>query len=143
MFPMILLVRKELTNHFQTQAQVQWVYKGHEAAAFQALAPILEFGLEVTLFEMRKWNRLIDNIFGIGMEAICAPGAPRNLYSWNLKQYSASTYVTSFDKMVDFFAKYPRGRKSYLALEFFPNQAMVAVPSDETAWPWRESTGYV
>ncbi|KAH7383958.1 hypothetical protein BKA66DRAFT_463175 [Pyrenochaeta sp. MPI-SDFR-AT-0127] len=127
----------------RTQAQVQWTYKGHEEAARKALAPILNFGLEITLLETRKWTQLISDIFGIGMDAICAPGFPRNLYSWNLKQYSATTYKTSFTKMVDFFANYPRGRNSYLGYEFFPNQAMAAVPLDQTAFPWRDSTGYI
>jgi len=45
--------------------------------------------------------------------------------------------------MVDFFANYPRGRNSYLGFEFFPNQAMAAVDLDETAFAWRDSTGYV
>jgi hypothetical protein len=92
---------------------------------------------------MRKWNHLVDRIFGIGMDTICQAGIPRNLYSWNLKHYTAETYKTSYVKMDDFFAQFPGGRNSVLQFEFFPNQAMAAVPSDETAFPWRETTGYM
>jgi hypothetical protein len=122
---------------------VQWIYKGHEDAALQALAPVLNFGLEVTLLGMRKWNKLIDNIFGVGMDLICQDGIPRNLYSWNMKQYSAATYETSFAKMQNFFTNYPGGRNSVLQFEFFPNQAMAAVPLESTAFPWRDTTGYM
>ncbi|KAJ4304906.1 hypothetical protein N0V90_000434 [Kalmusia sp. IMI 367209] len=127
----------------RTQAQVQWVYKGHEEDALQAMAPILAFGLEATSVEMRKWNKLVDRIFGIGMDSICKAGIPRNLYSWNMKNYSASTYETSFGKMDEFFADYPGGRNSVLQFEFFPNQAMAAISSNETAFPWRDTTGYI
>lgn len=45
--------------------------------------------------------------------------------------------------MQQYFANYPGGRNSALQFELFPNQAMAAVSSNETAFPWRDSTGYM
>ncbi|KAI1660864.1 FAD-binding domain-containing protein [Daldinia decipiens] len=138
----IMLINSNATTN-KTQVQSQWTYKGREDKARAALAPILSLDLEVTRMAIDPWNRLIDNAFGGIMDSICRANITRDLYSWNMKNYSASTYDASFAKMDAYFAKYPGGRNSVLQFEFFPNQAMAAIPSDETAFPWRDSTGYI
>lgn len=122
---------------------MHWAYKGHENEGRAALAPILDLDIEATSIAVVPWNKLIGSAFGGVIDSICRDNITRDLYSWNMKNYSASTYTTSFSKMDDYFAKHPGGRSSVLQFEFFPNQAMAAVPADETAFPWRDTTGYM
>ncbi|KAI6086403.1 FAD-binding domain-containing protein [Hypoxylon rubiginosum] len=138
----IMLVNFNTTTN-QTQVQVHWAYKGHENEGRAALAPILDLDIEATSIAVVPWNKLIGSAFGGVIDSICRDNITRDLYSWNMKNYSASTYTTSFSKMDDYFAKHPGGRSSVLQFEFFPNQAMAAVPADETAFPWRDTTGYI
>ncbi|KAI0879965.1 FAD-binding domain-containing protein [Annulohypoxylon maeteangense] len=127
----------------KTQAQVHWAYKGREDKARAALAPLLNLNLEVTQMKVFPWNKLASATLGGIVDSVCKDNINRDLYSWNFKNYSASTYTASFKKMEKYFAKYPGGRDSILQFEFFPNQAMAAVPADETAFRWRDSTGYI
>ncbi|KAK6957468.1 hypothetical protein Daesc_000254 [Daldinia eschscholtzii] len=138
----IMLINSNSTTN-KTQVQAQWTYKGREDKAREALSPILKLGLDATRMETVPWNKLIDSAFGNIMDAICAANITRDLYSWNMKNYSASTYDASFAKMDKYFADYPGARSSVLQFEFFPNQAMAAVPYDDTAFAWRDTTAYV
>ncbi|KAK8070917.1 hypothetical protein PG997_011120 [Apiospora hydei] len=127
----------------ETQIGANWVYLGPEAEGRKALAPFLALGPSYQSISVVKWNKLIATAGG-GVEAqTCADGLYRDLYSMNIKNYSAATYSASFAKMADFFARYPEARTSILQFEWFPNQAVAAVPLGETAWPWRDATGYV
>jgi hypothetical protein len=123
---------------------VQWVYKGPEDQARALLTPIFDLDLLVTAVDVVKWNVLIGSAFGGNvMDAICAGNITRDLYSWNMKNYSAASYSAAFTKMHEYFTNYPGGRNSVLQYELFPNQAMAAVPAKDTAFPWRDTTGYM
>ncbi|KAK7954815.1 hypothetical protein PG988_015509 [Apiospora saccharicola] len=61
-------------------------------------------------------------------EQICRGGQYRDLHSLNIRNYSAAAYSSAFAKMDRYFRRYPEGRESNLAMEFFPNRAMKAVP---------------
>ncbi|KAH6638607.1 hypothetical protein BKA67DRAFT_542711 [Truncatella angustata] len=126
-----------------TTNKVQFAYIGHEEAGRKAMAPILNLNLTVTRLTVDPWNKLLDNTFGGIIEAICQPNLARDLYSLNIKNYSASTYDATFAKMDRFYARHPDARDAVVQIEFFPNQAMAAVPLDSTAFSWRDSTGYV
>ncbi|RYP45207.1 hypothetical protein DL768_008400 [Monosporascus sp. mg162] len=127
----------------KTQVGANWVYLGPEDEGREALAPILALEPSRSEISVVKWNRLVATAGGGVEQQTCQDNVIRDLYSMNLKNYSASTYEAAFAKMADFFDKYPEGRSSILQFEFFPNQAMAAVPSGETAWPWRDATGYI
>ncbi|ROT38906.1 FAD-binding domain-containing protein [Sodiomyces alkalinus F11] len=137
----MLITSNPVTN--ATQTLVHWVYKGREADALAALAPILALDIEVTAMMSVPWNEMVGAAFGGVVEEICIHNINRDLYSFNLKNYAAETYVESFNKMHDYFMEYPAGRNSVLQFEFFPNQAMEAFPQNYTAFPWRDTTGYI
>jgi hypothetical protein len=119
------------------------VYLGSEEDGRKALAPFLALKPVTSNIAVVTNNRLIATAGGPIAQYICTPKIIRDLYSLNMKNYSASTYHSSFKKFDAFFRKYPDGRTSILQLEFFPNQAMASKPSGETAWPWRDATGYL
>ncbi|KAI5854497.1 hypothetical protein GGS23DRAFT_608303 [Durotheca rogersii] len=127
----------------ETQLSVNWVYLGPEEEGRRALKPFTDLNPPVSSIEVLKYNRIVAETFGGIVESVCQGNIIRDLYSLNLKSYSAASYQESFGKMAEFFEQYPGGRNSILQFEFFPNQAMAAVAQEETAWPWRDATGYI
>ncbi|KAI1456525.1 FAD-binding domain-containing protein [Annulohypoxylon moriforme] len=127
----------------KTQAEVHWTYKGPEDKGRAALKPIFDLNLEATQVKLVPWNKLLSSLFGGNTAIACEAGVTRDIYGLNYKNYSASTNSASFNKMANYFDKYPGGRNGSLLLEFFPNQALKAVPTDATAFEWRDAMGYM
>lgn len=59
------------------------------------------------------------------------------MYSLGIDQIDVPTHISVLNKMVEFYEMTPGGRGSTLEIEFFPTQAVLAVPDAETAYPWR------
>ncbi|CAH0003352.1 unnamed protein product [Clonostachys byssicola] len=125
-----------------TQLISGWTYFGPEDEGLKFLEPILALSTPVSQSQV-PWNRLVATAGGGVDQLICQPNTIRDLYNVNLKNYSAATFQQVFTKMADFYENHPGGRNSIVGIELFPNQAMAAVPLDETAFPWRDATGYI
>ncbi|KAF5544156.1 hypothetical protein FPHYL_11092 [Fusarium phyllophilum] len=138
-----LLLNSFNTTTNQTQLYAHWTYKGTETEARQHLSPILNMNLTATQMRVLPWNRLVENTFAGAAVTVCEPNTNRNLYTLSMKNYSASTWEAVFSKLATFYARYPQARSSSLLYEFFPNQAMAAIPLDETAFPRRDTTAYM
>ena len=90
---------------------------------------------------MVAYNKLTDTAaFGLDVP-ICEPVYIKG-YGANYRNLSSSTYQRVFQKLSDFYADYPDGRDSSVEIEIFAPQAVEAVASDATAYPWRDSRGY-
>ncbi|KAI0102717.1 hypothetical protein GGR51DRAFT_526744 [Nemania sp. FL0031] len=123
------------------QILTNWVYYGPEAEAREALDSILALDPPVIGVNVVPWNKLLATV-GFGIDSmLCAKGIIRNIHSANVRNFSASTWISTFEKMRDFYATYPAARLSVIQMETFPNQAASAVPDDSTAYPWRDATG--
>ncbi|KAI9154974.1 FAD-linked oxidoreductase virF [Paramyrothecium foliicola] len=126
----------------ETQVLAGWTYFGSEKEGRRALAPIIALSPPVAEY-MVQWNLLTASAGGGIDQFVCQGNTVRDLYNLNLKHYSASTYEKTLAKMTRFYEENPGGRNSVVTLELFPNQAMASVASDETAFRWRDATGYV
>ncbi|KAF5589168.1 hypothetical protein FPANT_6383 [Fusarium pseudoanthophilum] len=138
-----LLLNSFNTTTNQTQLFAHWAYKGPEAEARKHLSPILNMNLTATQMRVLPWSRLVENTFAGAAVTVCEPNTNRNLYTLSMKNYSASTWEAVASKLATFYARYPHARSSSLLYEFFPNQAMAAIPLDETAFPRRDTTAYI
>ncbi|KAK4981117.1 hypothetical protein LTR28_005260 [Elasticomyces elasticus] len=131
-------------NLDRTQILSNWVYFGPEDEARKALAPILNAKPSTADFSRVPWNKLLATSgWGQFDASVCQKNVNRDLYATVVRNLSASTYNQAFSKMDKFFADYPNARYSSVEFEIFPNRAMLAVPNDETAYPWRDALGYV
>ncbi|TIC99758.1 FAD-linked oxidoreductase afoF [Colletotrichum higginsianum] len=126
----------------QSQVMTNWIYVGPEADARRVLAPILDLRPPYAVSSNVPANKLINSTFSGFGAAVCQEGVIRDIYSVNVRNYSAATWDKTFEKMARFFEDHPGGRGSALQYELYPNQAMASVSKDATAWPWRETTGY-
>ena len=91
---------------------------------------------------MLAYNTIIPNaLFKLGI-TVCEPVHVKG-YGVNYRNLSSFTYQTVFQRLSDFYAAYPDGRGSSIELEIFAPQAVQEVATDATAYPWRDSRGYV
>ncbi|KAK6218305.1 Type I Iterative PKS [Pestalotiopsis sp. IQ-011] len=127
----------------QTQLMASLVYGGSQEDALKAMAPVLDLGpFDYQNVSTIAWNKLASEaMFQIGA-AICVRGGISDVYGFNLKAFDAPTWSSSLQKMSDFYAANPDARGSVILLESWPNEAVQAVPEDETAYPWRDVTTY-
>ncbi|KAI1338702.1 hypothetical protein F5Y15DRAFT_424979 [Xylariaceae sp. FL0016] len=126
----------------QTQTVANWMYYGTEDEGRKAMKPLFDIGGETTSYYV-TWNKLMNTTSGGLVSQICIPGSIYDIYSANIKTFDAPTYDGCFDKLDAFYQKYPGGRGSAVQFDFYPNQAMKAVASDKTAWPWRDAMGFL
>ncbi|KAF2962798.1 hypothetical protein GQX73_g10776 [Xylaria multiplex] len=128
----------------QTQIVSNWQYFGPRKEALVAIAPMIALGPSVSSIRYLPWPELFyAQQFGMD-GANCAPGLVRNIYTASIRKITSSTWQSSFGKMARFFEGNPSARAlTSFAHETYPNQATVAVPDDETAYPWRDAKGYL
>ncbi|KAF5558959.1 hypothetical protein FMEXI_154 [Fusarium mexicanum] len=138
-----LLLNSFNTTTNQTQLYAHWAYKGTETEARKYLSPVLNMNLTATQMRALPWNRLVENTFAGAAVTVCQPNINRNLYTLSMRNYSASTWEAVSSKLATLYSRYPQARSSSLLYEFFPNQAMAAIPLDETAFPRRDTTAYI
>lgn len=108
------------------------------------MAPAINLNAPVSLVTTVPYNELISTTVGGNFDVLdCARGLQLDLYNLNQNNYTASAYQTAFSTLQKFYADHPGGRSSTIVFENFGNQATKAVPSDETAYPWRDARGYM
>ncbi|KAI0393715.1 Glucooligosaccharide oxidase [Xylariaceae sp. FL0594] len=120
---------------------VNWVYVGSEAAAKPYFAPLLAMNPLSSSISSVPYNNLIKVAAG-GLGVSICEQTKLNGYGANYKTLDSATFQRVFKRMSDFYAAYPDGRGSTIEMEVFAPQAVQAVASDATAYPWRDSKGY-
>ncbi|KAK9425261.1 putative FAD-binding PCMH-type domain-containing protein [Seiridium unicorne] len=121
-----------------------WIYIGPEQKGRDVIAPLIELNPPVSSVQVVAWDQLISTVGGGAIDtALCQKGLVRDFYSANLKSISAATYKASVDKLNQYYQSYAEGRSTAIDIETFPNQAMAAVPYGSTAYPWRDTNGYI
>ncbi|KAI1365579.1 FAD-binding domain-containing protein [Xylaria arbuscula] len=112
------------TNQTNILATVIWA--GTEA---EATLPAIEIPKTVLLGIIQASCNTTNGIYGI--------------HTVNVRQYSACTYSSVFDKFDAYLKQYPESQSSVLIFETFSTKSSLAVPDSETAYPWRDATGNI
>ncbi|KAK2603631.1 hypothetical protein QQS21_004212 [Conoideocrella luteorostrata] len=139
---LILVVSWNTTTN-SVQIGGDWIYFGTETEGRKILAPAFALNISSTVTEVVPWNK-IGSVAGGGFDSIlCQENQPRSLFSLNQKKYSAAGYQAGFEKMAAFLTNNPAARASTLVFELFPNQATAAFGDNSSAWPWRDTKGFI
>ena len=86
---------------------------------------------------MQPWNKLYAALFfGVDSTA-CKDNQYLSAAGQGLKQTDVAAYETFFGDMTNFLRQHKEIAGSFVATRF-PNQAVLAVPDDETAYPYRD-----
>ncbi|KAF2685186.1 FAD-binding domain-containing protein [Lentithecium fluviatile CBS 122367] len=128
----------------QTIVVSNWVYLGPEEEGLKAIEPITKLEPPISVIARVPYNELIKTTVGGNFAILdCARSLTLDNYNLNQNTYNAALYKSTFEKMVKWFDENPGGRSSSVVFENLPNQAVVAAPSDETAFSYRSAKGYV
>lgn len=119
------------------------VYAGPKDEAERVMAPILDLGPSYSLLKELTWNQLSTQTTFLLDGPVCEDGQIYDIYPINLRSFDVPTLADSFQKMAAFWSNHTTARDSVIVLETWPNEATVAVPNNETAYPWRDTTTYV
>ncbi|KAI1465641.1 FAD-binding domain-containing protein [Daldinia caldariorum] len=116
-----------------------WTYFGPETEARNAMKSIYDLNPTITSEVTYGWNKVIQSVSGGSDYYQCQRGSVQDIYTINARNLSTSTYKDSFERLSNFYEETPAGRECLLQMSMYPNQAALAVPDDETAYPWRDT----
>ncbi|KAK6071991.1 FAD binding domain-containing protein [Seiridium cupressi] len=119
-----------------------FVYSGPESDAREVLAPSFAINTAATLTSVVPYNEVPSVILFGMITALTAPRGIYGIYSTNLARFDIGSFNSAYKTFDAFYYKaYPNGQSSAGVLESFSNQAVAAVPTDATAYPWKASKG--
>ncbi|KAH8585692.1 hypothetical protein B0O99DRAFT_646402 [Bisporella sp. PMI_857] len=129
----------------QAQLLTNWVWFGPEQEGRDFISQFIDLGPSlVQNFKYIPWTSIYSvSLAGYGDTALCIDGLYQWGYASNIKSLSGSTFQSTFESLMQWYAENPGARNSATNLEVFPNDALIAVPNDETAYPWRDTTAYL
>ncbi|KAL8988161.1 MAG: hypothetical protein Q9177_002723 [Variospora cf. flavescens] len=125
------------------QIVANWVYIGPREEGLRVMAPVLALNPPITNIQVVPWNKLVSTAAGGADALICPKNVSHNTWWANLRSLPSSTFQASFDELNNFYKQYPEARGTTINAETFPNQAMAAVPDDDSAYPWRDALGHI
>lgn len=114
------------------------LYFGPQEEVMPYLTTIINAHPVRTNISMVPWNELFYSIAFGGNPIDCETNQYINLYTAGMKQNNAATYESVFGQVAEFFEETPTYH-GVLRFERFPQQAVLAVPDGETAYPWRQT----
>ncbi|KAI1275691.1 FAD-binding domain-containing protein [Xylaria sp. FL0933] len=119
------------------------IYAGTESEARKDLSCFFDINPTVAAARMISFTELPSVVVMGIVDASCDTiGGLHSIHTLNIRQFAAETYDSVFDKFDSFLKQYPDSRTSALIFETFSNQAVVRVPNERTAYPWRDAKGY-
>ncbi|KAL8743199.1 MAG: hypothetical protein Q9184_008142, partial [Pyrenodesmia sp. 2 TL-2023] len=135
----------QAANNGTLKAQIvaNWVYIGPREEGLRVMAPVLALNPPVSNIQVVPWNKLVPTAAGGANALLCPKNSSHNTWWANLRSLPSSTFQASFDELNNFYKQYPEARGTTINAETFPNQAMAAVPDDDSAYPWRDAQGHI
>ncbi|KAJ3580058.1 hypothetical protein NPX13_g507 [Xylaria arbuscula] len=130
------------TNQTNILATVFWA--GTEAEAVKGLKPFFDINPVVAANKTLPADEIPKTVLLGIIQASCnTTNGIYGIHTVNVRQYSACTYSSVFDKFDAYLKQYPESQSSVLIFETFSTKSSLAVPDGETAYPWRDATGNI
>ena len=86
---------------------------------------------------MVAWNRISNALYFGAPSTACLENLYLNVAGQGLRQTDVATYESFLADFTNFYRQHPEIRGSFVS-QRFPNQAVLRVPDDETAYPYRD-----
>lgn len=113
------------------------VYIGPQSEGLKLIKPFLDIKPLAQNISVLPWNHLLGAASFGSDQQTCQKGGTHSIYSVGLKQFNIDTFTSIFKELSDFYMTHPAATGSTIGIEYFPNQAVLAVPNEATAYPWR------
>lgn len=114
------------------------MYAGPSVEGEKLLQPFIDLKPTAQRISTVPWNRYLATALFESEPFFCAKGDVHSIYSAGVKNFDVETHISAFNELAQFYSTTPAARESSILIEFFANQAVVAVPSESTAYPWRD-----
>ena len=121
----------------QSSIILNFVYYGPQDEAMPYIQPFLELEPTTINMTMVPWNELYAALFFGADASACEDRQYLNSAGQGLRQTDVATWEVFFGAMTDFLRQYKEITGAFVASRF-PNQAVLAVPDEETAYPYRD-----
>jgi hypothetical protein len=122
------------------------VYVGSKAEAQKYIQPLIDASpIRSSQVEV-PWSQVNAAAF-FGNEPAnytCPTNSPHNVYGGAVNHFDVATFQTfyeNYENLTSSLATQLSGTVYFI--EFFPNQAALAVPGNATAYPWRNITAHL
>ncbi|KFA47134.1 hypothetical protein S40293_10205 [Stachybotrys chartarum IBT 40293] len=117
-----------------------FVYFGPEDDGMAALQPLMDLHPIVTSIHRDvAWDELPATIL-LGSDAqICIPGSIHNTWGAYSRAISGTNMIRAFSDMAQFYRGYPSARGSVIVYRHHGHGPGDDIPSNYTAFPWRDS----
>ncbi|KAI1169934.1 FAD-binding domain-containing protein [Nemania sp. FL0916] len=120
------------------------IWAGSENEALQSLSSFFDLKPVIVASKEVPVNMLPKLVLMGIIEASCqTTNGITSIPSLNVRQFSAQTYLSVFNKFDAFVKQYPDSQSSAFIFETFSNHAPLSVRDSETAYPWRDATGNI
>ncbi|KAJ9254992.1 CAZyme family AA7 [Paecilomyces variotii] len=130
-----LVVRNTTIN--ETVILLNAVYPGPEHEALNLIQPFMDIPYIEKNISLVSWD-MVDSSAGFGLGSMfCVDGQMHDMYSVGVKTLDLQTHLDYFNNLTAFYENYPSASGSAWEIEFFPIQAIEAVPDFLTAYPHR------
>ncbi|SLM38091.1 fad binding domain protein [Lasallia pustulata] len=116
---------------------VNTVYYGSKEEALPYLQPFLNLKTLQVNISMVPWNKLYTAVFFGTDVTSCLSNHHLNSAGQGLKQTDVATFESFFTDFTDFYRQHLEINGAFVATRY-PNQAVLAVPDEETAYPYRD-----
>lgn len=127
----------------QTVLMMSAIYVGPEEEGMPYLQRFIDQSPLRQSVSTIPWSRLIkENRFGVDAMA-CMKGGNHSVMGMNIDKFDPATYVDLVDRFDQFYAQNPALIISLIVFELFPNKVTQNVADDATAYPYRDSLGYL
>ncbi|KAI1379512.1 hypothetical protein F4677DRAFT_409423 [Hypoxylon crocopeplum] len=87
-------------------------------------------------------NLTTGELHEVFSQGVCDKGSRHHVYTVGLRKTDTATLEETLDDMIDFYETHPDYRGS-LAIQRYSNEAMLRVPQNDTAYPWRSINAYL
>lgn len=139
----IFQIREPTSNPEQEIIILNAVYPGPMATFMTLIQPFLDLKPATQVVHTLTWNNLIESA-GFGLDpSVCAKGKPHSGFATGVDTLDAATFIDAFSRYGAMYAKYPETQGSVLEIEYFSTKAVLAVPDNNTAYPWRDINAQV
>ena len=101
------------------------------------LQPFLNLKTLQVNISMVPWNKLYTAVFFGTDVTSCLSNHHLNSAGQGLKQTDVATFESFFTDFTDFYRQHLEINGAFVATRY-PNQAVLAVPDEETAYPYRD-----
>ncbi|KAL9594846.1 MAG: hypothetical protein Q9179_005215 [Wetmoreana sp. 5 TL-2023] len=118
-------------------------YPGPKDEFLKLIKPFTDLNPAYMEIQTIPWNKLLRQLGFQLNDLVCVKEMQHSMYSVATKNLSSPDYIAAFARYNQLYTDYPDTRGSTLEIEFFPNQAVVAVPLGSTAYPWRDVQAHV